>query len=114
MKLLKNLNAVLVLLMLLTAVSYAQNPVEYSAAGIKVLIPDKLIFDIKMDNGTYWEPYTSVFVRWNDSSLRQHVCGGNHNRHDECESRIRESHHWRGKGILGVLHRCRHSVFRQL
>ena len=61
MKWFKNLNTVLVLIMLSATAGYTQDPVEYAAAGIKVLIPDKLIFDIQMDNGTYWEPYTSVF-----------------------------------------------------
>ena len=61
MKWFKNLNMVLVLIMLLAVIGYAQAPVEYAAAGIKVAIPDKWIFNVDADNGKYWEPYTCMF-----------------------------------------------------
>ena len=49
-------------LLLLCALSgYTQIPAEYSAAGVKVLVPDAWIFNAGVDNGKYWEPYTCLF-----------------------------------------------------
>ncbi|MGC9328821.1 MAG: hypothetical protein ACP5I1_14390, partial [Candidatus Hinthialibacter sp.] len=36
-------------------------PLDHEAAGVTVLIPDTWIFQVDLDNGTYWEPVTDIF-----------------------------------------------------
>ncbi|MBN2325735.1 MAG: hypothetical protein JXR73_01185 [Candidatus Omnitrophica bacterium] len=36
-------------------------PVDHDAAGVTVVVPDTWIFQVDIDNGTYWEPFTDIF-----------------------------------------------------
>lgn len=61
MRLFKNGSLVVAVLVLSVMTGFAQVPAEYSAAGVKVLVADTWLFNAGADNGTYWEPYISIF-----------------------------------------------------